>query len=322
MSDPISCVGIDIAKVKFDVALLTPTGKYRSKVFANRPEGFGLFLDWLRKYDALEAHLCMEATGAYGRALARFLAQQKLLVSVVNPAQIHAFGKTELARAKTDKADARLIARYCQLHRPAPWTPPADEIVVLQALVQRLDDLLGLQNMESNRLESAETAARISIEAILSTINEQIHAVRQQIQEHIDNHPDLKKQKDLLLSIPGIGESTTATLLAFLSPLERFPSAKQVVAYAGLNPRIRQSGQWAGKTPIAKAGNVLLRKCLYMPAISAKQHNPIIRAFCGRLLANGKRPMQVIIAAMRKLLHIAFGVLKSGQPFNPEMALA
>jgi len=146
--------------------------------------------------------------------------------------------------------------------------------------------------------------------------------VRRQIQEHIDHHPGLKNQKDLLLSIPGIGENSTATLLAFLSPLERFQSAKQVVAYAGLNPRVRQSGQWAGKSPIAKAGNILLRKALYMPAIAAKRHNPIIMAFCERLLTNGKRPMQVIIAAMRKLLHIAYGVLKSGRPFRPGVALA
>ncbi|MFA5732352.1 MAG: transposase [Acidithiobacillus sp.] len=124
------------------------------------------------------------------------------------------------------------------------------------------------------------------------------------------------------MSIPGIGENTTATLLAFISPFERFCSAKQLVAYAGLNPRIRQSGQWAGKSPIAKTGNVLLRKALYMPALTAKRYNPVIMAFCSRLLARGKRPMQAIIAAMRKLLHIAYGVLKSGQPFDPEKALA
>ena len=230
MTTPISCVGIDIAKAKFDVALLNPIGKYRSKVFANTPEGYDQLLDWLRKYEALEAHLCMETTGAYGRGLARFLAHQKLLVSVVNPAQIHAFGKTELTRAKTDKADARLIARYCQMHHPAAWTPPADEIVALQALVQRLNDLLGLQNMENNRLETAESAAIPSIEAILAAIDKQIEAVRKQIKGHIDDHPDLKTQKDLLLSIPGIGDNTTATLLAFLSPLERFHSAKQLVA--------------------------------------------------------------------------------------------
>ncbi|MBU2846398.1 IS110 family transposase, partial [Acidithiobacillus ferriphilus] len=112
------------------------------------------------------------------------------------------------------------------------------------------------------------------------------------------------------------------TLLAFLSPLERFHTVKQVVAYAGLNPRIRQSGQWAGKSPIAKTGNVLLRKALYLPAVVAKRHNPVIAAFCDRLLARGKRPMQVVIAAMRRLLHLAFGVLKSGQPFNPNFGVA
>lgn len=322
MTHPNLFVGIDVAKAKFDVALLTPEGKYRSKALPNNSVGYQQFVDWLNQHEAREAHLCMEATGAYGRNLARFLAQQQLLVSVVNPAQIHAFGKTELTRAKTDKADARLIARYCRMHRPAAWVPPADEIVVLQALVQRLDDLLALQTMENNRLESAEGPARKSVEAVLEFIDQQIQMVRLQIEIHIDNHPGLKKQQELLSSIPGIGDNTAATLLAFLSPLDRFHSVKQVVAYAGLNPSIRQSGQWAGKTPIAKAGNALLRKALYLPAVTAKRYNPVISAFCDRLLLNGKRPMQVVVAAMRKLLHLAFGVLKSGKPFDPEFGFA
>ena len=322
MTEPTLFVGIDVAKAKFDVALLTPEGKYRSKVFPNDPAGHQQFIDWLDHHGAREAHLCMEATGAYGRCLARYLSRQQLLVSVVNPAQIHAFGKTELTRAKTDKADTRLIARYCRMHRPAAWVPPADEIVVLQALVQRLEDLLTLQNMENNRLESAEGLARTSVESVLEFITQQIQIVRLQIEVHIDNHPDLKKQQDLLSSIPGIGDDTAAILLAFLSPWDRFHSAKQVVAYAGLNPSIRQSGQWAGKTPIAKAGNALLRKVLFLPAVVAKKHNPLIAAFCNRLLLNGKRPMQVVVAAMRKLLHLAFGVLKSGKPFDPEFKVA
>lgn len=121
MTEPTLFVGIDVAKAKFDVALLTPEGKYRSKAFPNDPTGHEHFVDWLDQHDARDAHLCMETTGAYGRNLARFLAQQQLLISVINPAQIHAFGKTELTRAKTDKADARLIARYCRMHRPAAW---------------------------------------------------------------------------------------------------------------------------------------------------------------------------------------------------------
>jgi transposase len=322
MTPPTLFVGIDVAKAKFDVAILTPEGKYRSKAFPNNPVGHQQFVDWLDQHGAREAHLCMEATGAYGRNLARFLAQQQLLVSVVNPAQIHAFGKTELTRAKTDKADARLIARYCRMHRPVAWVPPADEIVVLQALVQRLDDLLALQTMENNRLESAEGPARKSVEAVLEFIDQQIQMVRLRIEIHIDNHPDLQKKQELLSSIPGIGDNTAATLLAFLSPLDRFHSVKQVVAYAGLNPSIRQSGQWAGKTHIAKAGNTLLRKALYLPAVTARRHNPLIAAFCDRLLLNGKRPMQVMVAAMRKLLHLAFGVLKSGKPFDPEFGFA
>ncbi|MBU2860914.1 IS110 family transposase [Acidithiobacillus ferrooxidans] len=266
-----------MAKAKFDAAILNSEDKYRSKIFPNTSAGFLQFLDWLAKHNALGAHLCMETTGIYGRDLANFLVQKQLLVSVVNPAQIHAFGKTELNRAKTDKADARLIARYCRMHRPAPWAPPAEEIATLQALVQRLEDLLGLRMMENSRLEAATGPARESVEAVLQFIEQQIEMVRLQIQIHIDQHPGLKSQKELLSSIPGIGDNTAATLLAFLSPVERFHSAKQVVAYAGLNPRIRQSGQWAGKSPIAKTGNALLRKALYLPAVVAKHHNPIAR---------------------------------------------
>ena len=170
--------------------------------------------------------------------------------------------------------------------------------------------------------ESAEGPARNSVEAVLEFIDQQIQMVRLQIEIHIDNHPGLKKQQELLSSIPSIGDNTAATLLAFLSPLDRFHSVKQVVAYAGLNPSIRQSGQWAGKTPIAKAGNALLRKALYLPTVTAKRYNPVISAFCDRLLLNGKRPMQVVVAGTRELLHPAFGVLKSGKPFNPEFGIA
>ena len=145
---------------------------------------------------------------------------------------------------------------------PAPFSPRTLVHYVVRHNVQRLNDLRGLQNMENNRLETAESAARPSIEAILAGIEKQIEVVRKQIKAHIDDHPDLKTQKELLLSILGMGDNTAAILLAFLSPLERFHSAKQLVVYAGLNPRIRQSGQWAGKTPIAKTGNACLSGCL------------------------------------------------------------
>ncbi|MBU2754824.1 IS110 family transposase [Acidithiobacillus sp. CV18-2] len=253
MKQPNLFVGIDVAKARIDLALLSLEGKYRSKVFPNDPVGPQKFRDWLRQYGALEAHLCTEATGAYGRNLARFLVQQRILISVVNPAQIHAFSKTELARVKTDKADSRLIAPYCRMHRHAAWVPPADEIVDLQAFVQRMDDLLTLQRMERNRQESAEGLARQSVKDQLDFLETKIQIIRAQIESHIDNHPDLKKQQNLLSSIPGIGEKTAATLPAYLSPLDRFHSVKQVVAYAGLNPLIRQSGHWAGKRPCASS---------------------------------------------------------------------
>jgi transposase len=135
-------IGVDIAKAKFDAARLAG-GKYKHKTFDNTPEGFALFAAWLAGFGGEAPHVCMEATGAYSLPLAEYLAEKSLLVSVVNPAKIAHFAKSELSRAKTDKADAKLIARYALAMRPAPWTPPPPEIRELQALLRRVEDLPG-----------------------------------------------------------------------------------------------------------------------------------------------------------------------------------
>lgn len=314
-------IGIDVSKFRFDVALLTSNGKYREKKFKQGEAGFISLLDWLGRYDVIGSHVCMEATGGLEQPLALFLHQAGMKVSVVNPALVEAYGRSELTRAKTDKQDARLIARFCYQHSPPFWTPPEPEVVTLQALVRRLDDLLGLETKEKNRRYMAMPVARASIDTVLKTVQDEIVNVRKQIKEHIDRHPEFKEKKELLETIPGIGEKTVAVLLAFLSPFERFNSSKAVVAYAGLNPKVRQSGKWRGASPIAKAGNALLRKALYFPAIVAKRYNPVIRSFYERLIAQGKRPKQAVVAAMAKLLRIAFGVLKRGTPFQANYAL-
>lgn len=316
----LSPLGIDISKAKFDVALIVEYGKLRHKVFPNTDAGYHQLADWLSKHQVERVHICMEATGTYSDALALYLHTAGHLVSVVNPAIIKAFAQSEMSRTKTDKRDASLIARYCQKNQPPAWLPPPPEISELQALLRRLDALIDMRQQESNRLEACINAAPVkdSVTNHISYLDEQIAQTRRLIKDHIDNHPTLKQQRDLLNSIPGIGELTAAKLLAEIVDIKQYSSARQVAAFAGLVPRQHQSGTSVrGKPRLCKVGAARLRKAMYFPAIVATQHNPAIKAMSQRLRERGKCPMQIIGAAMRKLIHIAYGVLKSGKPFDP-----
>lgn len=308
-------LGIDISKLNFDVALLaTPAGKPRHKAFPNTEEGFHKLQQWLNEQ---QVHACLEATGSYGNALARFLHERGHTVSVVNPVRIKGFGQAQMSRTKTDKADALLIARFCQMHQPGPWEPPTPQQSQLQALVRHLDTLQEMRQMEQNRLDVTEAApVRASLEAILTVFDQQIQEIKKLIEDHIDGNPMLRGQRELLTSIPGIGPTTAAALLSEIGDVSQFAGARQVAAFAGLVPRIRQSGQWKGHVRLSKCGSGRLRKALYMPAVASLRCNPVIRALRQRLLSAGKSKMLVLGAAMRKLLTLAYGVLKSGQPFD------
>ena len=322
MSTPTVTVGVDIAKAKFDAARLGADGKYKHKKFDNAPEGFAAFLVWLVAFGGDRPLVCMEATGAYSIPLAEYLAAQGWPVSVVNPAKISHYGKSETSRAKTDKADAKLIARYAREKKPRLWTPPPPEIRELQLLLRRIEDLAEMRQMEQNRLDTAADAVAGSIKAVLASLDQELEATQKRIRQHFDGHPGLKCRRDLLDTIPGVGQATAAQLLVALSEHYGFDNAKQAAAHAGLAPHIRESGKWKGQTRLSKTGDPMLRKALYMPAVVAWRHNPAIRAFCERLKAAGKNGKAVVCAAMRKLIHIAFAILKSGKPFDPNFALA
>lgn len=317
-------VGADIAKAKFDAALKDGKGKHRHKKFDNNPEGFAAFLAWLDSLGVTDPWVCMEATGPYSIPLAECLAGRGIRVSVVNPAKIHAFAKSELSRAKTDKADAKLIALWASRQGGdlAPWSPPPPKVRELQALLRRVEDLLEMQQMERNRLDTADPAVAGSIQSLLALLDQELDATREAIRRLVDGDPDLRRRAKLLDTIPGVGPATAAWLLVALSGHYGFKNAKQAVAHAGLAPRLRESGTLKGQTRIAKTGDPLLRKALYMPAMSASAHNPVLRAFSRRLRANGKHGMAVLCAVMRKMVHIAFAVLRSGQPFDPNFSLA
>jgi len=315
-------LGIDISKLKFDLCLSREGGKFRHKVFPNSPVGFSQLSVWLSKQKVEQVHVCMEATGTYGEALATYLHEAGHLVSVVNPAVIKAYGQSRLSRTKTDKADATLIAQFCSERCPPPWQPLPAELRELQALVRRLDSLLEMRQMEVNRLEVAGTeAVKESLLEHLAFLDEEVARTERLIRTHIGNHPGLQEQRDLLLSIPGIGGATAAKLLSEILDVKLYKSARQLAAFAGLVPRLHESGSSIKrKARLSKTGAPRLRKALYFPAIVAIKHNPQVRALGERMKGRGKCPMEIIGAAMRKLIHIAYGVLKSGRPFDPEIA--
>jgi transposase len=319
-----SPLGIDVSKLKFDACLVRDSGKFRHKGFPNTPAGFGQLSDWLAKHHVERAHACLEATGAYSDSLATYLHEQGHLVSVVNPAAIKAYAQSRLSRVKTDKADSTLIAQFCAERRPPQWRPLPREVRELQALVRRLDSLLEMRQMEANRLEVAATAAvSESLAGHLAYLDAEIAKTEQMIRTHIDSHPGLREQRDLLLSIPGIGSTTAAKLLGEILDVKLYQGARQLAAFAGLTPRPHESGSSVRKrAKLSKTGAPRLRKALYFPAIVAMHHNPHVKALSERLKERGKCPMQVIGAAMRKLVHIAYGVLKSGKPFDPELKTA
>jgi transposase len=313
-------VGVDIAKLKFDVAVQLPNQKYKTKKFANTPAGCREFLNWLARFG--HCHVCMEATGCYSTELATLLADNGCCVSLENPARIHAFANTELTRNKTDKSDAALIARYCALYQPAPWHPAPLSERQLTALVRHLRNLEEMRQMEMNRLEAADEVIVPSLNEHVTMLDELIEETRNKINRHIDDNPDLKRDRELLKSIPGIGDMLSVSLLAFAGNLRRFSNSKALVAYAGLNPRRCESGMWKGKSRLSKVGHAELRSALYMPAVVAGRCNKVVKNLMERLAARGKTGKERVCAGMRKLLQLAYGVVKSGHEFNAEIPLA
>lgn len=315
------CLGIDIAKAKFNACLIRPEGRLKHKVFPNSQAGFEQLCDWLEKQGVWQAHACLEATGTYSDALAADLHARGHMVSIVNPAAIKSYARSVLSRTKTDHVDASLIAQFCAERRPAAWQPPAPELRELQALVRRLDSLIEMRTAEENRLSSGINveAVRASVEELLAHLSEQIERTQKLIREHIEGHAGLKLKRELLDSIPGIGETTASALLAEVPDITQCRSARQVAAFAGLVPRERQSGSSVrGRVRLSKIGNARLRKALYFPAVTALRCSPFFQAWAEGLLKRGKSKMAVIGAAMRKLIHLAYGVLKTGKPFDPE----
>ena len=318
-------IGIDISKATFDVVLRTQIIE-QHQVFSNDPKGYAAMLAWVEKQPERVVHVCSEATGSYWEGLAEYLYGRGYIVSVINPYQIKKYAEHLLNRNKTDKADARLIAEFCDKEQEhlRVWKPYSEDIKALRSMERRLDELQGMRQQEQNRLKSGVTDPVVleSLQDNLKHLEESIRQLKKKINDYIDQHPDLKAKQKLLISISGIGKITATKLLAEIGDIGEFESASQLAAYAGLSPKQFRSGSSVHKqTRISKQGRSQLRTCLYMPAVTAIDHNPVVIDLKKRMLASGHVMMEILVAAMKKLLHLVYGVLKNNRPFDPNYTL-
>ena len=322
-------LGIDVAKAKLDCSLLLDpaSSKRKAKSVANNPSGFHDLLQWLAKQHiaAHEVHAILEGTGVYHEQAALALCDAGATVSIVNPAQTRDFAKGLAIRSKTDGIDSLVLARYGALLKPVAWVPPSQQARALQALLSRREAIAQDLHREQNRQEKADATTtpdliHQSLADSIAFLQTQLKKLQQDIDHHIDGHPELKDDLALLTSIPAVGPQTGSNLLSILHG-HQFDSAEQVAAYLGLVPIERQSGTSVhGRARLSKTGPAKVRAVLYMAAVVATKHNPHVKALYERLLAKGKAKMAALGAAMRKLVHLCFGVLKTRQPYQADYA--
>jgi transposase len=327
-NDEMHVVGIDVSKAKLDVLWLRSIEpiKVKSKVFKNDKAGHSALLAWLGSQLACppeQMHVVMEATGIYHEGLAYRLYEHGVAVSVANPAHVRDFAKSTGGVHKTDKQDSLVLARYGTLMKPGYWQPEPPAIRELKALLARLEALEADLQRERNRLEKAEFSAVSSVvleslHAMIDQLQQERDRLEREIDDHIDRHPDLKDDLNRLRSIPGIGPVVSRVMLSVIRS-RPFKAASDVAAFLGVIPCHRESGVFRGRSSLSKKGPPRVRAKLYMAAIAASQHNPTIRSQRERLLARGKTKMQALGAAMRKLVHLCFGVLKHQTEYTPQL---
>jgi transposase len=318
-------LGIDIAKRKFNVCLRPATGHCADGMesqFANDSSGFAELQRWLQTHQAQAVHACMEATSRYGDALALFLFQQGHQVSVVNARRIHHYARSRLARTQNDSVDAALIADFCATQIPRRWQPIPAGKRRLQDLMRTREFFVEQKIQCANRLETASQAIAEHLHKQIEHTDKVISAIQKDLQALLKEQPQLATLVELADSVTGVGLLTAAVAVAELPEPAAFEHVGQVVAFAGLDPQQKTSGDSVATVPhLSKMGSALLRKVLYMAALSALRSNPVVRALGQRLKAKGKSGKLIVAAAMRKLLRLIFGVLKSQQPFDPHWSM-
>ena len=308
-----NCVGIDVAKRFFDVHILNDN---KNLHFEYDDEQIKKFIKILKQIKP--ELVVMEATGGYERKLASQLQAAGFSVAVVNPRRIRDFAKATGKMAKTDKIDAEIIALFGAMLQPPKKDIVDANTLKMKALVARRNQLIGMRTAENNRMEHADDKiiAR-SIKTVIKAIEKEIEKVDKQISDHIDQMPELKKNAELLKTVPGIGDVTASMLVVELPELGK-ANKKQIAALVGVAPMNRDSGLFQGKR-MTGGGRRNIRARLFMPTLVAIKHNPVIRKFYLKLLDQGKAKMTAVVAAMRKLLVIMNTMIKNNQKWCPNV---
>ncbi|AFL74426.1 IS110 family transposase [Thiocystis violascens] len=323
-------LGIDVSKAKLHLCLLREAdGKQKTKVIENTRAGIATLLDWLARQDVErpQAQVILEATGVYHEAVTEALHAAGIRVCMVNPKQIKDFARGLAVRTKTDGIDAFTLARFGHLVNPPAWEPPPPAVRELRALLLRQQSLAEDLRRERNRRDTVAmttTPALVltSLDDTIAFLEQELAKLQGEIDAHPDRHPDLKADLQLLTSIPAVGHKVGAQLLVVLREHD-FQCAEQAAAYLGVVPIERQSGTSVhGRPRLSKAGPSRVRAILYMAAIVAIRYNPQVKALYERLLARGKSKMADLGAAMRKLVHLCFGVLKNRTPYQADYTKA
>lgn len=302
-------VGIDVSKDRLDVAL-RPTGE----VFAVERNAAGLAALIEKLQPLAPALVALEATGGFETVAAAALAAAGLPLVVVNPAQVRAFAKAIGRHAKTDAIDAAVIAHFADATRPAPRPLPDEATRLLADLVARRRQIIEMIGAERQREKRAPRRLQKSIARLLKALERELSSVDADIDDAVRGSAVWRETEDLLASVPGIGPTIARTLIAELPELGRL-DRKKIAALAGLAPFTRQSGQWRGKSFIG-GGRSGVRAALFMGAMVARRHNPVLRAFFERLVAAGKPKMVALIAVARKLLTILNAILRDQKPWQ------
>jgi transposase len=321
--NPAFFLGIDVGKNDLFCHIIGP-GEPVSERFDNTQPGIRKLLKWLQKRSESGTFAaCMESTGHYGDLIAEALYEFcPDAVFVVNPQRIKSFGMQKLRRNKSDTADAKLIAKFIQseIAELKHWKPKSPVEQSIEALSRFAESLTqDIARMKTAIQSQSEKLIRTIMLRQIKSTEKELSRVRAEINELIAKDEQMQVKKELLQSIPGIGEVAAHTLLGELPDLDQFADARQLAAWAGVTPQHHSSGT-SGKTrtPITKIGSTRIRRGLYLPAMAARTYNPLLKEFAQRLASKGKTPKQIVIAVMRKLLHQIYGILKSGKPFNPQ----
>ena len=311
MKEELSYVGIDVAKARVDVAV-RPSGNIWSEDYDEAGiEGLVVRLQTLGP-----AAVVLEATGGLEVPLASALAAAALPVAVVNPRQVRDFARATGRLAKTDALDAQVLAHFAEAVRPAIRQLRDADTQELNAMTTRRNQVMTMLVAERNRLGRALPAVRASIQAHIAWLEQELKDLDDGLRQTLRQSPVWREKDDLLRSVPGVGEQLSVSLLAYLPELGTL-NRKQIAALVGVAPINRDSGTMRGRRGVW-GGRARVRMVLYMGALVASRHNPVIRQFYQRLLAAGKSKKVALTACMRKPLVILNGMVKSGQRWNPQ----